>query len=117
MEPLDILSKDFKAGWFHKENIRQLLKKYREAIIAIALVHFRGSAKHGFFTYLNQPDGNDGLISDDLNAIARHLYAHSIGFFTDDDNLPHFWHVLCRAEMALAQYYRSARNFLLDYRF
>ena len=89
-----------------KFNLSACLQKHKKEFMAIALVHIQGAKKHGCYTYLNEPIGHNGSIRENIDAYIRHFCAHTIGKIWDPDGLPHIFHMLCRAEMILASYYR-----------
>ena len=85
-----------------------LTAKYRAAYTAIALIHHFGAEKYSYYSWYNDPANCNSTISDNLNAIFRHLMAHRIGKFVDpESHLPHVFHASCRAGMLITMYYRT----------
>lgn len=85
-----------------------LTAKYRAAYTAIALIHHFGALKYGYYRWYNDPANCNSTVSDNLNAIFRHLIAHKIGKFIDpESHLPHIFHACCRAGMLITIYYRT----------
>ena len=85
-----------------------LTAKYRAAYIAIALIHHFGALKYSYYSWYNDPANCNSTVSDNLNAIFRHLMAHKIGKIIDpESHLPHVFHACCRAGMLITMYYRT----------
>lgn len=85
-----------------------LTAKYRAAYIAIALIHHFGALKYSYYSWYNDPANCNSTVSDNLNAIFRHLMAHRIGKIIDSEShLPHVFHACCRAGMLITMYYRT----------
>lgn len=85
-----------------------LTAKYRAAYIAIALIHHFGALKYSYYSWYNDPANCNSTVSDNLNAIFRHLMAHRIGKIIDpESHLPHVFHACCRAGMLITMYYRT----------
>jgi hypothetical protein len=85
-----------------------LTAKYRSAYVAIALVHHFGAEKYGYYNWYNDPRNCNSSISDNIDAIFRHMTAHRIGKFIDPESkLPHIFHACCRAGMLITIYYRQ----------
>lgn len=85
-----------------------LTAKYRNAYVAIALIHHFGAEKYGYYSWYNDPANCNSTISDNLNAIFRHIVAHRVGKFIDSEShLPHVFHACCRAGMLITMYYRT----------
>ena len=85
-----------------------LTAKYRAAYIAIALIHHFGALKYSYYSWYNDPANCNSTVSDNLNAIFRHMVAHRIGKIIDpESHLPHVFHACCRAGMLITMYYRT----------
>lgn len=85
-----------------------LTAKYRTAYIAIALIHHFGALKYSYYSWYNDPANCNSTMSDNLNAIFRHMVVHKIGKFVDpESHLPHVFHACCRAGMLITMYYRT----------
>lgn len=85
-----------------------LTAKYRAAYIAIALIHHFGALKYSYYSWYNDPANCNSTVSDNLNAIFRHMVAHRIGKTIDpESHLPHVFHACCRAGMLITMYYRT----------
>lgn len=85
-----------------------LTAKYRAAYTAIALIHHFGALRYGYYNWYNNPANCNSTMSDNLNAIFRHLVAHRMGKFIDpESHLPHVFHACCRAGMLITMYYRT----------
>lgn len=88
-----------------------LSAKYRNAYVAIALIHHFGAEKYGYYSWYNDPVNCNSSISDNIDAIFRHMTAHRIGKFIDPESkLPHIFHACCRAGMLITVYYRQDNN-------
>jgi hypothetical protein len=88
--------------------LSELSAKYRNAYVAIALIHHFGAEKYGYYSWYNDPLNCNSSISDNIDAIFRHMTAHRIGKFIDPESrLPHIFHACCRAGMLITVYYRQ----------
>ena len=63
----------------NKAPLSRLTAKYRIPYIAIALIHHFGASKYGYYSWYNDPANCNSTVSDNLNAIFRHMVAHRIG--------------------------------------
>lgn len=91
-----------------KPPLSKLSAKYRLAYIAIALIHHFGALKYGYYNWYNDPANCNSTVSDNIDAIFRHLTAHRIGKYIDSEShLPHIYHACCRAGMLITVYYRQ----------
>lgn len=91
-----------------KPPLTKLSAKYRLAYIAIALIHHFGALKYGYYSWYNDPANCNSTISDNIDAIFRHMTAHRIGKIIDpESHLPHVFHACCRAGMLITMYYRT----------
>lgn len=94
-----------------KPPLTELSAKYRLAYIAIALIHHFGALKYGYYSWYNDPANCNSTISDNIDAIFRHLTAHRIGKIIDpESHLPHIYHACCRAGMLITVHYRNMCN-------
>lgn len=94
-----------------KPSLTSLSAKYRLAYIAIALIHHFGALKYGYYSWYNDPANCNSTISDNIDAIFRHLTAHKIGKNIDSEShLPHIYHACCRAGMLITVHYRNVCN-------
>ena len=84
-----------------KPNIHDTYMKYYRTINGVGLVHFRGALKYSWYSWITMPETADALPMYNLNAIYRHLTAHSMGKLVDDEGLPHILHACCRMSMTL----------------
>jgi hypothetical protein len=85
-----------------------LSAKYRSAYVAIALIHHFGAEKYGYYSWYNDPLNCNSSVSDNIDAIFRHMTAHRIGKTVDSESgLPHIFHACCRAGMLITIYYRN----------
>ena len=95
----------------NKASLSKLFKRYKRAFAAIALIHHFGAAKYGYYSWYNTPYQSNSSVSDNIDAIFRHLTAHRIGKFIDpESHLPHVFHACCRAGMLITIYYREMHN-------
>lgn len=91
-----------------KPPLSKLSAKYRLAYIAIALIHHFGALKYGYYSWYNDPANCNSTVSDNIDAIFRHITAHKIGKIIDpESHLPHVFHACCRAGMLITMYYRT----------
>lgn len=91
-----------------KPPLSKLSAKYRLAHIAIALIHHFGALKYGYYSWYNDPANCNSTISDNIDAIFRHMTAHRIRKVIDpESHLPHVFHACCRAGMLITMYYRT----------
>ena len=98
-----------------KPSLTSLSVKYRLAYIAIALIHHFGALKYGYYNWYNDPTNCNSTISDNIDAIFRHLTAHRIGKIIDSEShLPHIYHACCRAGMLITVHYRNMCNHSLE---
>jgi hypothetical protein len=92
----------------NKVSLTKLYKYYERVFAAIALVHHIGATKYGYYSWYNNPLQSNSSVSDNIDAIFRHLTAHRIGKTVDPESfLPHVFHACCRAGMLITIYYRS----------
>lgn len=91
--------KKFKMG--------EIFDKYRIPLAMISLVHERGARKYECYSWLNNPDASNSTVMENLDAIARHFNAHTMGKLIDVEGLPHIFHIACRAGMMISTAYRS----------
>lgn len=92
----------------NKAPLSGLTAKYRIPYIAIALIHHFGASKYGYYNWYNDPTNCNSSVSDNIDAIFRHITAHRIGKFIDPESgLPHIFHACCRAGMLITVYYRQ----------
>lgn len=98
-----------------KPPLTSLSAKYRLAYIAIALIHHFGALKYGYYNWYNNPANCNSTISDNIDAIFRHMTAHKIGKSIDpESHLPHIYHACCRAGMLITVHYRNMCNHSLE---
>ena len=97
------------GGYQHKEKLSQLLVDYRDAFYMIALVHEQGTYKYDCYSWLTNPMASNSTIIENIDALLRHLSAHSMGRIMDPEGLPHLFHMACRAGMLITTYWRSYR--------
>ena len=91
-----------------KAPLCELSAKYRVAYMAIALIHHFGALKYKYYSWYNDPANCNSTVSDNLDAIFRHLTAHRICRPIDpESHLPHIFHACCRAGMLITIYYRT----------
>lgn len=104
------------GGYRHKEKLSQILVDYRDAFYMIALVHEQGTYKYDCYSWLTNPAASNSTIIENIDALYRHLGAHSMGRIMDPEGLPHLFHMVCRAGMLISTYYRSATKMAYRYK-
>lgn len=90
-----------------KRPMHEFIMKFQAALLAIALIHRRGARKYAPFAWCAATTKADSTVCNNIDAMIRHLSAHSMGFFQDIEGLPHIFHLGCRAAMLTTVYYRQ----------
>lgn len=85
----------------------QILQEFKLPLAAIGLVHRRGARKYSAYSWLNDPEASNSTIWENIDAMLRHMTAHSIGMIQDPEGLPHIYHMCCRAGMLVTTYLRE----------
>lgn len=88
-----------KSSILGKLDIHQAYTHFKPAIEGAGMVHVIGAKKHGWYSWINNPEMSDAEPIKCLNAIYRHTAAHTINQWIDDDNILHLFHMCCRAAM------------------
>lgn len=89
-----------------KIQLHEQLKYFHSSLAAIGLVHRRGARKYTPYGWFCDPFNTDATPTATLSALLRHFSAHSMGFFTDIEGLPHIFHMCCRAAMYVSIKYK-----------
>jgi hypothetical protein len=98
------------GAYTNKESMGELVTKFKVPLVMTALVHERGTMKYESYSWLHSPTKSNSTISANLDAIDRHLSAHSMGKLMDVEGLPHIFHLACRAGMMVTTYLRTLEN-------
>lgn len=95
------------GAFMNKEHIGDKLRWFSSVLAMIALVHERGTMKYTSYSWMADPEKSNSSISDNLDAIERHLGAHTMGRLLDPEGLPHIFHAACRAGMLVTTFLRK----------
>ncbi len=85
----------------------KILQEFSLPLAAIGLVHRRGARKYAAYSWLHDPEASNSTIWENIDAMLRHMTAHSIGMIQDPEGLPHIYHMCCRAGMLVTTYLRE----------
>mgnify|MGYP003299590409 CR=1 FL=1 len=85
----------------------KILQEFKNSIASIGLVHRRGARKYAAYSWLRDPDKSNSTVWENIDALLRHMTAHSIGLVKDPEGLPHIFHMCCRAGMLVTTYLRK----------
>ena len=95
------------GAYVGKASISAITKKFVIPLAMTAIVHERGTMKYVSYSWQNDPSASNSTVQDNLDAIERHLGAHSMGKLMDDEGLPHLFHIACRASMMVTTHLRN----------
>ena len=87
------------GAFINKEPIGDKLRWFSSVLAMISLVHERGTMKYVSYSWMADPTKSNSTMNNNLDAIERHLDAHSMGKLMDPEGLPHIFHLACRAGM------------------
>lgn len=85
----------------------RILTEFKIPLAAIGLVHRRGARKYAAYSWLRDPSASNSTVWENIDAMLRHMTAHSIGLVRDPEGLPHIYHMCCRAGMLVSTYLRE----------
>ena len=97
----------FTGAFKNKEPIGDKLRWFSSVLAMISLVHERGTMKYVSYSWMVDPTKSNSTMTDNLDAIERHLDAHSMGKLMDPEGLPHIFHLACRAGMLVTTVMRE----------
>lgn len=95
------------GAYVGKASISAITKKFVIPLAMTAIVHERGTIKYVSYSWQNDPSASNSTVQDNLDAIERHLGAHSMGKLMDVEGLPHLFHIACRASMMVTTHLRN----------
>lgn len=101
--PTDISTGAFKG----KIPFTDLLQEFKAPLAIIGLVHRRGARKYAAYSWLRDPGASNSTIWENIDALVRHMTAHSMGYIRDPEGLPHIFHICCRAGMLVSTHLRE----------
>lgn len=96
------------GAYTHKEPMSALIHKFKIPFAMMALVHERGTMKYVSYSWIQSPKKSNSTVEANLDAIDRHLGAHSMGKLIDVEGLPHLFHLACRAGMLVTTFLRES---------
>lgn len=95
------------GGYTKKVNVSDTLETFKLPLQMTAFVHLLGTYKYAAFGWYNDPYASNSSLRDNLDALYRHLGAHSMGLVRDREGLPHVFHACCRASMLASIFYKE----------
>ena len=99
------------GGYSHKESITDTIDCYDIPLKMISIVHHFGALKYKPFSWYNFPYISNSSMTDNVNALFRHLGAHSMGKIKDREGLLHIMHACCRCAMLVSVFYKEESSF------
>lgn len=102
-----MVSEKLVGGYSHKELITDTINQYEIPLKMVSIVHHFGSLKYKPFSWYNFPYVSNSSIIDNVNALFRHLGAHSMGKIKDKEGLLHIMHACCRGAMLVSVFYKE----------
>lgn len=102
MEITDETRKSLVGGYTTKVPLVELYDYFKEPLAMIAVVHVLGAQKYPAYSWFNDPTEGNSTITDNIEAIGRHMGAHMSGHILDREGLPHIFHMCCRAGMMVS---------------
>lgn len=80
---------------------------FKNALIAISVIHEFGAKKYSFYSWQNIPDKSDSCCENSLDATHRHLVRYRLDSLLDESGINHAGHIACRGgSMFLTRFYR-----------